>query len=65
MYISKSTAKRMLKDAGAARVSDEAAGVLQAKLDKLGYAAATKAVSLANHAKRKTVEPSDIELAFV
>ena len=54
----------MLKDAGAARVSEEAAAAFQAHLDKFSYAVAAKAVNLAEHAKRKTVEPSDIDLAF-
>jgi histone H3/H4 len=64
MYISKSTVRRILKDAGACRVSDDASAAFQAQLNRLSYYAAAKAVRLADHAKRKTVEMSDIKLAF-
>ncbi|MEM3781647.1 MAG: NFYB/HAP3 family transcription factor subunit [Candidatus Micrarchaeaceae archaeon] len=61
--ISKSTAKRILLDSGAKRVSNEAAEALANHLNRLSYAIAGKAVKLAKHAKRKTVEKEDIELA--
>jgi histone H3/H4 len=63
MYISKSTAKRILKEAGASRVSDEALDSFYTAINKMAYSIAAKSVSFAKHAKRKTVEPSDVRLA--
>ncbi|MCL5680027.1 MAG: NFYB/HAP3 family transcription factor subunit [Candidatus Marsarchaeota archaeon] len=64
MYISKSIIKKMLKDAGAKRVSDAAAQSFQDSLNKFAFGVAQKSVKLCSHAKRKTVEESDIKLAF-
>lgn len=64
MYVSKSTVKKMLKDAGATRVSDSAIKYFQDSLNKFAYQAAQKSVKFCAHAKRKTVEESDIKLAF-
>ncbi|MGC8547504.1 MAG: histone [Candidatus Micrarchaeia archaeon] len=63
MPISKSTAKRILIESGAKRVSSEAAESFADHLNRLAYALAGKAVRLAKHARRKTVEKDDIELA--
>ena len=63
MPISKQTARKMLKDAGAERVGDDAASEFAEKLNRLAYSLAKKAVSLAAHAKRKTVKKEDIDLA--
>ncbi|MGC8623029.1 MAG: histone [Candidatus Micrarchaeia archaeon] len=63
MYISKSTAKKILKEAGATRISDEALAAFYESINKIAYEIAGKSVSLAKHAKRKTLEPSDIKLA--
>ncbi len=63
MYISKSTAKKILREAGAIRVSDEALAAFYENINKLAYEIASKSVSLAKHAKRKTLEPSDVKLA--
>jgi histone H3/H4 len=63
MGITKLTARKILKDAGAVRVSDSAADELSEILNKLAYAMAGKAVKLAAHAKRQTVKKADIELA--
>jgi len=64
MYISKSKIKKMLKDAGAERVSDSAAKSFQDSLNKFAFGVAKKSVKFCNHAKRKTVEESDIKLAL-
>ena len=63
MYISKSTAKKILKEAGATRVSDEALAEFYESINKIAYSIASKSVKLAKHAKRKTLEASDIKLA--
>ncbi len=62
-YITKLTAKKILKNAGAGRVSDSAASELARALNVFGYQIAKKAVKLAAHAKRHTVKKADIELA--
>ncbi len=62
--MSESAVKRMLKDAGASRVSKEAKRELARYIDRMAFDAASKAVKLAQHAKRKTVDASDIKLAI-
>lgn len=63
MYISQGTVKKILKEAGAQRISLEAAEDMRRYLNKLAFKTAQKAVKLSKHAKRKTVERSDIRLA--
>ncbi|MEM0150136.1 MAG: NFYB/HAP3 family transcription factor subunit [Candidatus Micrarchaeaceae archaeon] len=63
MYISESTIKKILKEAGAVRTSSEAIEMLQGYIDKVAYDTALKAVKLSKHAKRKTVDAADIKLA--
>ncbi len=63
MYVSEGTARRMLKEAGAKRVSKEASSEFQKRINRYAYDVGQKAVKLANHAKRKTVTDSDIKLA--
>lgn len=63
MPISRLTAKKILKDAGASRVSDEAATELAELLNSFAYSVAKKAVKLAGHASRKTVKKADVQLA--
>ncbi len=63
MAISRQAAKRMLKEAGAKRVSDSAADELAEAINRFGYTMAKKAVKLASHAKRSTVRSEDVELA--
>ncbi|MGC8710686.1 MAG: histone [Candidatus Micrarchaeia archaeon] len=63
MAITKSTAKKILQEEGAQRVSDSAAMEFSRIINKYAYSIAKKAVKLAAHARRKTVEKSDIELA--
>jgi len=64
MYISEGTVKKILKEAGAQRVSAEATDEMRRYLNKLAFKTAQKAVRLSRHAKRKTVEQSDIRLAY-
>ena len=55
--------KRLIKSAGAQRVSDSAAAALGEILEEHGAAVSGKAMKLAKHAKRKTVTAKDIKLA--
>lgn len=63
MYISESTIKKILKEAGAERVSADAVSELKKRMNKIAFISAQKAVRLSKHAKRKTVEASDVKLA--
>jgi histone H3/H4 len=63
MAISEQAAKKILKGAGAARVSDSASRELAEMMNSMAYALAKKAVKLAKHAGRKTVQKSDVDLA--
>ena len=54
---------RIIKNAGAQRVSENASKALAKILEETCEEIAAKAVKLAKHAGRKTVKASDIELA--
>jgi histone H3/H4 len=54
---------RICKKAGAERVSESAAEELAKVLDEVGVKIAKEAIDYAEHAKRKTVQARDIEIA--
>lgn len=55
--------EKILKLAGAERVSDKAKAALKDALEEKAEAIAASAVRLASHAGRKTVKAGDIKLA--
>lgn len=55
--------RRIIRDAGADRISDDACVALAEILEDKATAISEKAILLANHAGRKTVQIEDIELS--
>ncbi|MCK5321876.1 MAG: histone family protein [Candidatus Aenigmarchaeota archaeon] len=53
---------RILKNAGAQRVSDDAAKELCETVETLAEELASEVVKVAKHANRKTIKPEDIDL---
>ncbi len=54
---------RILKKAGAQRVSDESADELRRVIEEVADSIAKNAVDLSSHAGRKTVKGEDVKLA--
>lgn len=54
---------RILKKAGAERVSDESADELRRVIEEIANSIAKNAVDLSSHAGRKTVKGEDVKLA--
>ncbi len=54
---------RIIKNAGAQRVSDDAREALAKFLEQKGEEIAAEAIKCAKHAGRKTVKASDIEMS--
>lgn len=55
---------RIIKKAGAERVSNKAAKELRNALEEVGLKIAKEALDWAKHAHRKTVKAKDIQIAF-
>ena len=56
--------EKLLKKAGAPRVSDSAKKALAEILEDYSMALSEKAIKIAYHAKRKTIKDGDIKLAL-
>lgn len=61
--VSYSAAEKLLRDAGALRVSDTAKKEFVRTLEEMGLDLAQKAVRFANHANRITISDKDIKAA--
>lgn len=55
--------RKIIKDAGAERVSDKAADKLREIIEKVATLVASRAADYAKHAGRNTVKKADVELA--
>lgn len=62
--ITQAQAKKIMKLAGVQRIGTEAAKALAEHLSELGVDLSKKALSLAMHARRKTVSREDVKLAI-
>lgn len=54
---------RILKKAGASRVSDESAEELRRTIEEIADGIAKDAVDMANHANRRTIKGQDVKMA--
>lgn len=57
------TVKKLMKNAGVDRASDDAAAALSEAMAEIGFKISRNAVELMAHAKRKTVTGEDIRLS--
>lgn len=57
------TVDRLMRRAGAKRVSEDAARAMAEVVEERAFAIATEAVKLAEHAGRRTVRDVDVRLA--
>jgi histone H3/H4 len=55
---------RIIKSAGASRVSEDAKKALAEILEDVARETSKRAVSIASHSKRKTIKADDIRLAL-
>ncbi|MBR9700873.1 histone [Candidatus Woesearchaeota archaeon] len=63
MTLSLAAMEKLMKEAGASRVGEDAKAELKEILEKDAKRIANRAVKLAEHANRKTVRAKDIRLA--
>ena len=63
MVLPKAPVEKIIREAGADRVSDGAAMELAEMLEKIGLEVSARAIKFAKHAGRKTVTEADIKLA--
>lgn len=58
-----SPVERLMRSAGAPRVSEDATKALREILEEVAMEISTKAIKIAKHAGRKTLKAEDIKLA--
>lgn len=63
MVLPQASVDKLIRKAGAGRVSEDAAQELATHLEDVAIEVAREAITLANHAGRKTVKAEDIGLA--
>jgi histone H3/H4 len=56
--------EKIMRNAGAERVSDDAKAALKALIEEKAVEISERAVKFANHAGRKTIKSGDIKLAL-
>ncbi len=64
MILAKAPVDKMIRKAGAERVSEDAVVTMAENLENFGVEVAQEAIELADHAGRKTVRAEDIRLAL-
>jgi histone H3/H4 len=63
MILPKAPVEKLIREAGADRVSEDAAIELAEVLEKIGLEISSRAIKFAKHAGRKTVTAADVKLA--